>query len=138
MKNKKTFGIFALAMIALLGVGFVAAYQGDYSVKGPDYSDDRHAKMAEAFDNADYDAWVELMSESGRHPRVLDVVTEENFATFVAAHVAGMAGNDEEAAALRAKLGLGNGQGSKNGSDNSMKRQGSRGLGMKRQRTSLQ
>ena len=138
MKNKKTFGIFALAMIALLGVGFVAAYQGDYSVQGPNYSEDRHAEMTAAFDNADYDAWVLLMSENNGNSRVLDVVTEDNFATFVAAHEAGMNGDAELAAELRAELGLGNGQGSRNGSGNSMKHQGSRGSGMRGQGNCLE
>ena len=92
MKNKKTLGIMALGVFALLGVSMVFAYQGDYSVRGPNYSDDRHEAMEAAFDDLDYSAWVALMSESGRSPRVLDVVTEDNFGTFVEAHDAAMAG----------------------------------------------
>ena len=115
MKNKKILGMFALGIVALLGVSLVAAYQGDYSVKGPDYSEDRHDAMQDAFDSLDYDAWVALMSETGRSPRMLDVVTEDNFAIFVEAHEAGMAGDSELAAELRAELGLGNGVGSKDG-----------------------
>ena len=115
MVKNKTLGIMAFGIMALLGISLVAAYQGDYSVQGPDYSDDRHAAMQDAFDNLDYDAWVTLMSDTGRSPRVLEVVTEDNFATFVAAHDAGLAGNADEAAESRAELGLGNGQGSKDG-----------------------
>lgn len=111
MENKKMLGVFALGLVALLGVSLVVAYQGDYSVKGPNYSEDRHVMMQEA----DYDAWVVLMTESGRHPRVLDVVTEENFEIFVEAREAGLAGDFERAAELRAELGLGSGLGPKDG-----------------------
>jgi len=111
MENKKMLGLLSLGMIAVLGISLVAAYQGDYSVKGPDYSDDRHVAMQEA----DYDAWVALMSESGRHPRVLDVVTEENFAKFVEAREAGKSGDVERAVGLRAEIGLGDGIGLRDG-----------------------
>jgi len=115
MENKKMLSVFALGMIALLGVSFVAAYQGDYSVQGPDYSDEREDVMHNAFDNLDYDAWVSLMTESGRNPRVLTVVNEDNFATFVEAHEAGVAGDSTRASELRAELGLRNGNGPKDG-----------------------
>jgi len=119
MKNKKrtnkalmSFGIFGV--IALLGMSMVFAYQGDYSLKGPDYSEERHETMEQAFDNLDYDAWVALMSESNRNPRVLEVVTEDNFAIFAEAHEAMENGNLELAQELRAELGLNNGIGPKN------------------------
>lgn len=134
MENKKMLGVFALGMIALLGVGFVAAYQGNYSVQGPDYSDERDNAMHNAFDNLDYDAWVSLMTESGRNPRVLTVVNENNFATFVEAHEAG---NSEKATELRAKLGLRNGSGPKDGAGfgngKGMKRGLMQGSGMRGQ-----
>jgi hypothetical protein len=66
--------------------------------------------------NYDYDAWLTLMTEDGRHPRVVDMVTESNFATFVEAHEAGKLGDDVKAAELRAELGLNNGIGPKDGS----------------------
>ena len=115
MENKKMYGFAALGMLALLGVSMVAAYQGDYSVKGPDYSEDRHDDMTVAFEELDYDTWAALMAENGRHSRVMEVGTEENFAVFVEAHDAGMAGDLTRAAELRAELGLGNGQGSRDG-----------------------
>jgi len=133
MENKKMFSILALGMMALLGISFVAAYQGDYSVKGPDYSEDRHAAMEDAFADSDYDAWVALMSESGRNPRVLTVVTEDNFGTFVEAHEAGMAGDVELAAELRAELGLGNGMGSRDGTGFGGEKGLKQGSGMKGQ-----
>ena len=128
MENKKMYGFVALAMVALLGVSFAAAYQGDSSVQGPNYSEDRHDAMTAAFETGDYDAWVALMSESGRQPRVLEMVNAENFDVFAEAHEADMAGDSELANELRAELGLGNGQGS--GQNKAMKQGMGRGSGM--------
>ena len=115
METKNILGLFALGMIALMGISLVTAYQGDYSAQGPNYSEDRHEAMQEAFENVDYDAWVSLMTQDGRHPRVVDVITEDNFAKFVEAHEFGMVGDSEKASELRAELGLNNGRGPKNG-----------------------
>ena len=108
-----------IAVVLLVGLiamtGFVSAYQGDYTTKGPNYSEDRHAEMEEAFDSLDYQTWVELMSKNGRHPRVLDLVSEDNFETFVLAHEAMENGDYETASELRAELGLNNGEGPRDG-----------------------
>jgi hypothetical protein len=138
MKNKKMLGLISFGMMALLGVSLVAAYHGDYSVKGPNYSEDRHGDMEAAFFNEDYDAWVELMTEDGRHPRVLDVVTEENFAIFVEAHEARISGDFERVSELRAELGLNNGMGPKDGSGfgKGMKQGSMQGSGMRGERNS--
>ncbi len=124
MENKKMYGFMALGIMALLGISLVAAYQGDYSTQGPNYSEDRHLAMTQIFDNLDYDAWVSLMSENGRHPRVLDVVTEDNFALFTEAHEARKAGDSKRAAEIRAKLGLGSGQGKSMNHGSGMKSHG--------------
>jgi len=141
MENKKMLSVFALGIVALLGVSLVAAYQGDYSVKGPDYSEDRHEAMEDAFDNLDYDAWVVLMTASGRHPRVLDVVTEDNFVTFVEAHDAMEDGDFDRAAELRADLGLNNGMGPKDGTGfgggKGMKKGSMQGSGMRGKHNNL-
>lgn len=116
MKKTAIFGLLALMVVGLIGTtSLVSAYRGDYSVKGPDYSEERHEAMENAFESNDYDAWKELMSETGRNPRVLDVVNEGNFDTFVRAHEAGENGDYETAAELRAELGLNNGNGPKDG-----------------------
>ena len=137
MKNKRMFSLFALGAIALLGVGFVAAYQGDYSTRGPDYSDERQDAIHDAFNNLNYDAWVVLITESGRSSRVLSVVTEENFATFVEAHEAGEMGDSDRAAELRSNLGLNNGIGPRDGTGfgdkKGMRRGSMQGSGMKGQ-----
>jgi len=103
--------LFAVGMI--ISTGAVSAYRGDYTVNGPDHTDERHEVMEQAFEIQDYESWYTLMTENGRHPRVVDVVNEENFETFIQAHEAGENGDYETAASLRAELGLG--QGSKDG-----------------------
>ncbi len=124
MKNKKTMGFVALGIVALLGISLVAAYQGDPSVKGPNYSDDRHQAMQEAFTNYDYNAWVALMTEDGRSPGVLNKIDESNFALFVDSHNAAISGDLDKAAELRAELGLGQGMKQGQGNGQSMKGQG--------------
>ncbi len=133
MENKKIFSVFVLGMIALLGVSLVVAYQGDYSIEGPDYSEERHETMEQVFDNLDYDAWVTLMTESGRSQRVLNVITEDNFETFVEAREAGKSGDFERASELRAELGLRNGNGPKDGNGFGGGKDMRQGSGMKSQ-----
>ena len=116
MKNKTIFGLLALMVVGLLATtGLVSAYRGDYSVEGPNYNEERHELMENALDTLDYVAWSELMTSNGRHPRVVDVVTESNFETFVQAHDAGKSGNYETAARLRGELGLYDGNGPRDG-----------------------
>ena len=117
MKNATVFGLLALMVVGLIATtGLVSAYRGDYSVKSPNCNEERHEAMESAFELNDYNAWKELMTEYGRHPRVVDVITPSNFATFVEAHEAGENGDEETAAILRAELGLNNGQGPRDGS----------------------
>ncbi len=131
MKKTSTMVIVALALM-VLAITAVSAYRGDYTEKGPNYSADRHELMEHAFDNNDYDAWETMMTEDGRHPRVVDVVTPENFDIFVQAHEAGERGDNAEAAELRAELGLGNGNGMHDGNGRGDREGGmGQGKGMK-------
>jgi hypothetical protein len=109
MENKKILSIIALGVVALLGAGLVFAHQGDPSTVGPNYSEERHAAMQSAFDNLDFNAWAQLMSEAGMHGRIRDFVNENNFATFAEMHEAMEDGNLELAQELRTELGLGQG-----------------------------
>jgi hypothetical protein len=68
--------------------------------------------MTAAFDTANYDAWVALMEGKGR---VTQVVTADNFSTFVEAHKLAVAGDIEGSKALKATLGLGLKDGSNKG-----------------------
>ena len=115
--KKTTFGILALMVVGLIATtSLVSAYRGDYSVKGPDYNEERHEAMESAFESNDYGAWKEMMEGIGRQSRVLDAVNEDNFEIFVDAHEAAEDGDYETAATLRAQLGLNNGQGPGDGS----------------------
>ena len=116
MKKTAIFGILTLMIVGIVfASGIVDAYKGDYSVEGPNYSRDRHELMENAFDTLDYNAWYELMTENDRNPRVVDIVTEDNFEIFVQAHEAGRDGDFETATKLRAELGLNNGHGQREG-----------------------
>jgi hypothetical protein len=107
-KMNKT--ILTLTGIAL-GVGTlfvtssgVLAYRGDPSVKGPNYTAERHEAMTQAFENNDYNAWKELMQGRGR---VSQVINEGNFARFAEMHQLMLEGKTNEANTIRTELGLG-------------------------------
>jgi len=111
MTNKKrtnkilmSLGIFGI--VALLGMSMVFAYQGDPNVQGPNFSEERHTAIQDAFEDGDYQAWYDLMTKDGRHPKILDVVDEDNFDEFIEARNAGPDALKE----FRESLGLGLGQ----------------------------
>lgn len=105
---KKIIGIVGLTVVVLGGMvaypNAVEAYKGDPSVKGPNYSQERHIAMEKAFENKDYTAWKTLMAGRGR---ATQVVNAQNFAKFAQAHELAEQGNLQEAAKIRQELGLG-------------------------------
>ncbi len=108
MKKATILGLLALVVAGMLfSTTIISAYRGDFTAKDP--NQERHELMEKAFDNLDYDAWYNLMTENGRHPRVVDVITESNFKTFAQAHNAAENGDYDSAASIRAELGLNNG-----------------------------
>ncbi|MBN2884327.1 hypothetical protein JXE04_00125 [Patescibacteria group bacterium] len=131
--NKLTLSVGALAIMGIiaLSANSVLAYQGDPSVQGPNYTAERHTAMTEAFTNADYEAWKNLMNGNGR---VSQVINQDNFAKFAEAHQLNLEGKTAEAQAIRQELGLGlnNGSGAKhglrNGSGNTNRTSGVRGV----------
>lgn len=104
--NKKTLGLGVLALfLGIAGASATAlAYRGDMTVKGPNYTEERHEAMEKAFENKDYNAWKNLMQGKGNVTRV---VTEENFAKFAEVHELMEEGKTAEAQKLRQELGLG-------------------------------
>ena len=131
MKKATILGLSALILIGLVfSINIISAYRGDYSVKGPNCNEERHEAMEDAFESLDYGGWKELMTESGKHPGVVDVVTESNFETFVNAHEAGENGDYETAAQLRAELGLNNGKGPRDGTGHDQMDGAGHGRGM--------
>lgn len=108
-------GIAAIVLGAVLAYPKEAqAYRGDPSVKGPNCTEERHEAMEKAFETKDFNAWKNLMQGKGR---VTQVVNKDNFAKFAQAHELAEQGKLEEAAKIRAELGLGlqNGSGNKMG-----------------------
>ena len=95
----------------MLGLGIISAsagtalaYRGDPAVMGPDYSAERHEAMTKAFENKDYDAWKNLMTNRNR---VVQVINKDNFAKFAEAHALAKQGKTAEAQKIRQELGLG-------------------------------
>ena len=115
MEKMKCYGILALLLSGVVFSTAATAYKGDYSVEGPDCDEERHDAMEKAFESLDHNAWYALMTKDGRHPRVVDRVTEENFHLFVQAHVAGKSGDEESAQKIRADIGLNNGKSPRDG-----------------------
>ena len=115
--KKTTLGLGALALVlgvTAISAGSALAYKGDPTVKGPNYSTERHTAMLKAFENKDYTAWKNLMQNRGMASKV---VTESNFAKFVEAHNLSLQGKTAEAQKIRQELGLGlkNGSGRNGG-----------------------
>jgi len=103
--NKKTLiGASALVAVILSGAySLASAYQGDYTKKGPNYSDERHEIMEKAFAETDYNTWKNQMNNRGR---VVEVINAENFSKFAEAHKLAEEGKYEEADQIRKELGL--------------------------------
>jgi hypothetical protein len=105
--NKKSI-LLGLTAFAIVGAIFapqaVLAYRGDPTVKGPNYTEERHSAMEKAFENNDYNAWKTLMDGRGR---VTQVINKDNFAKFAQAHRLAEQGKTVEANKFRAELGLG-------------------------------
>jgi hypothetical protein len=113
--HKMLMGALALVGVASAGIYSASAYQGDYSKKGPNYSEERHAVMTAAFEKNDYNAWKEQMDKNSRRGRIMDVVNEGNFSKFAEAHKLGIAGDKAGADAIRAELGLRTSNGERGG-----------------------
>lgn len=103
--NKKILGLVGVATLVLVIFPSMSlAYRGDASVKGPNYTVERHDAMEKAFDNNDFTAWQKLMTGRGN---VTKVVNKDNFAKFAQIHKLTEEGKTTEAQKLRTELGLG-------------------------------
>lgn len=108
-------GMVVLSALAYTATS-VSAYRGNTDQKGPNYTEERHAQMEQAFESKDYAAWKNLMAGKGR---ITEVVNEGNFSRFAQMHELKEDGKYAEADAIRQELGLGNGNG--NGKGHGMK-----------------
>lgn len=115
--KKSTIGAIALVAVASVGIALVAmpsvaAYRGDYTKTGPNHTAERETAMEQIMKNKDFAAWKKLMTTDGAAPGVLRKIdTQEEFNKFADAWNLGKQGKTEEAAKLRAELGLGQGGG---------------------------
>ena len=109
MKTKIILGIAALALslVAVKSFTPVLAYRGDATVKGPNYTEERHNANVAAFEKGDYKSWSANMSGRG----ATRFVNESNFKEFAAAQLASQKGNSTLLNAFRAKYGMGQGNG---------------------------
>ena len=87
-----------------MSAGTVLAYQGDQTIKGPNYSVERHEAMEKAFETGDYDTWKNLMQGNGRASQI---VNKDNFSKFAEAHELMEQDKTAEAQKIRQELGLG-------------------------------
>ena len=124
-KTKKIIlGLGALALVLGISGAITStanAYRGDPSLKGPNYSVERHTAMEKAFETNDYTTWKNLMQNQGR---VTQVINKDNFAKFAEAHKLALKGDLAGAQKIRQELGLG----LKNGSGQEMKNGFGRGM----------
>jgi len=101
--SKKVLLGSALALVTVAGVaGSASAYRGDYKQQGPNYSEERHQLMEQAFENNDYNLWKSQMNGRG----VTNVINESNFARFAQAHRLADEGKYDEVNQIREELGL--------------------------------
>ena len=111
-------GAIVLGLIATYP-NIADAYRGDPSVQGPNYSIERHEAIEKAFENKDYNTWKNLMQNRGR---ITQVINKDNFAKFAEAHELMEQGKTVEAQKIRQELGLGQHNGSGQGSGMGMYR----------------
>ena len=109
MKTQIILGISALALglVAVKSFTPALAYRGDASVKGPNYTEARHATNLAAFQKGDYKSWAANMSGRG----ATRFVTEANFKEFATAQLASQKGDNTLLNAFRTKYGMGQGKG---------------------------
>ena len=133
MKKVAKFGILALLLVSLVAGAYAfgqgnevakeALEAGDYSAwknamteglteerfnqmrERHQQMSEKRAEMEEAMQDG-YDAWVEAIGDSPKAAKLTEVITEENFDTFVEIHEAKQNGDHETAKALAEELGL--------------------------------
>lgn len=91
MEQKYIYGLIALSLATILGVGFISAFGPGYGFMNSQLSDDEKNLMQEqrqAMENAietkDYSAWKTLMEQE--IARMQSQITQENFNEIVENH----------------------------------------------------
>lgn len=97
------FGMLAATLLAATQ-NKALAYRGNPNIQGPNCTNERHEAISKAIESGDYETWKSLKQERGR---VSQVINKDNFAKFAQAYKLAKEGKIEEAAKIRAELGLG-------------------------------
>lgn len=115
MKNRNTLIMSGLLALTLgLGVtSNVFAYQGDFTKKGPNYSQEFENQMTKVMTNVDYEGWKKLVED--KVGRVDQVINKDNFPKFAEAWRLAKEGKIKEANVIRKELGLRSGDIAKTG-----------------------
>jgi len=88
-----------------LGMGMGMGREGKRPEMGTKNPENRQA-VEQAILNNDYDSWYALMTENGQTPKILDIITKDNFAKFSEATKLFKDGNKDEAAKIFQELGI--------------------------------
>lgn len=107
MKKVIATGILAL-VLGLVFTSKTLAYQGDPNVRGPYCTDEQYKQVQAALEKKDYNTWKKLMGDR-RIARKID--NQQKFNKFVEMRKLMLQGKTDEAAKIRAELGLGGGMG---------------------------
>ena len=120
MKTQLVLGMAALTLglVAVKSFTPVFAYRGDATVKGPNYTEERHNINVAAIQNGDYKAWAANMAGRG----ATKFVNEANFNEFTKAQIASQNGDNSLINAFRTKYGMGQGNGQGKGQGRGMGR----------------
>lgn len=96
-----------MALVLGLGVsGTAFAYQGDYTRKGPNYTQEFESQMTKVMTNEDYEGWKNLIENKVGNKRVTEVINKDNFPKFVKAWKLAHEGKIKEANVIRKELNL--------------------------------
>lgn len=73
---------------------------------GPNYDENVHEQLTEAMEAGDFEAWRSIREENGlpMRGRMMSVMDEDSFETFVQMHRANVDGNYEHAHELRERM----------------------------------
>lgn len=107
--KKTIFTTGALALVfGVLLASNTLAYRGDPNVRGPNCTDFQYQAVQQAIQKKDYNTWKKLMGDRGI-ARKID--NQKEFEKFIQMRNYMLQGKYDEAAKIRAELGLGQGMG---------------------------
>lgn len=128
MKNKLMMSGL-MALVLGLGVsGTALAYQGDYTRKGPNYTQEFESQMTKVMTSGDYEGWKNLIENKVGNKRVTEVINKDNFPKFVKAWKLAHEGKIKEANVIRKELNLRTSDGKRSQNGERMGRGHGRGM----------